>query len=100
LKAIEVDIGCLKFISEDLKQDFVFAMQLVQFNGNCLEYLSKELRNNIEIVKCAVETTEDSYKFASSEIQYLGDSKVYETIKKIAEGGEGMLIMKKNSLKN
>jgi serine/threonine protein kinase/CxxC motif-containing protein len=99
LKAIVVDVGCLKFISEDLKKDFEFAMQLVQCNGNCLEHLSKELRNNIEIVKCAVETTEDSYKFASSEIQYLGDSKVYETIKKIAEGGEGMIYLVKKKEK-
>jgi serine/threonine protein kinase len=80
--------------------DVEFAMQLVEFNGNCLEYLSKELRNNVEIVKAVVETTEDSYKFASSEIQYLGSFKDYETIKKIAEGGEGMvyLVKKKEKL--
>jgi hypothetical protein len=53
-----------------LKNNVEFAIRLVKFNGNCLEYLSKELRNNVEIVKTAVETTEDSYKFASSEIQY------------------------------
>jgi serine/threonine protein kinase len=99
LKAIKENIRCLKFISETLKNDVEFAMKLVQYNGNCLEYLSKELRNNVEIVKTAVETTEDSYKFASSEIQYLGDSKVYETIKKIAEGGEGMIYLVKKKEK-
>jgi serine/threonine protein kinase/uncharacterized membrane protein YqjE len=99
LKAIKENIGCLKFISETLKNDVEFAIKLVQFNGNCLEYLSKELRNNVEIVKTAVETTEDSYKFASSEIQYLGNSIVYETIKKIAEGGEGMIYLVKKKEK-
>jgi serine/threonine protein kinase len=98
LKAIELNTGILKYISNDLKNDETFAMELVRINGNCLEYLSNDLRNNVEVVKAAIETTEDSHIFASEEIQYSAEnSKKYETLKKIAKGGEGIIyLVKKN----
>jgi serine/threonine protein kinase len=95
LEAVKINIGCLQYISDNLKNDETFAVKLVEINGNCLEYLSKELRNNIEIVKLAIETTEEAHQFASKEIQYSGTSKLYETVKKIAEGGEGMIYLVK-----
>jgi hypothetical protein len=99
LKAIQVKIECLKFISEDLKDYEEFIMELVQINGNCLEYASSRLRNTVDIVKAAISTTESSQKFASTEIQYMGNSKIYETIKKISEGGEGMIYLVKKKEK-
>jgi serine/threonine protein kinase len=98
LKAIELNTGILKYISNDLKNDESFAMELVRMNGNCLEYLSNDLRNNVKVVKAAIETTEDSHIFASEEIQYSAEnSKKYETLKKIAKGGEGIIyLVKKN----
>jgi hypothetical protein len=56
-----------------LKDDLDFDIKLVRINGNCLEFLSNNFRNNVEVVKVAIETTKDAYKFSSSEIQYLGD---------------------------
>jgi serine/threonine protein kinase len=99
LEAMKVNIECLKYISDSLKDDLDFEIKLVQINGNCLEFLSNNFRNNVEVVKVAIETTEDAYKFSSSEIQYLGDSKVYETINKISEGGEGMIYLVKKKEK-
>jgi serine/threonine protein kinase len=96
MKATEsCSIQCLKFISNDLKNDREFAMKLVSNNGNCLEYLSNELKNNIDVVKAAIETTNESHIFASQEIQYMGNSKRYTTIKRIAEGGEGIIYLVK-----
>jgi serine/threonine protein kinase len=96
-KSMEIDLGILKFISSNYLNDKSFALELVGINGNALEYLSNNLRNDFDIVKNAVTTTEESFIFASTEIQYLGISKKYETVKKLAEGGEGIIyLVKKN----
>jgi serine/threonine protein kinase len=96
-QSMEINLGILKFISSNYLDDKSFAMELVGINGNALEYLSNNLRNDFDIVKNAVTTTEESFIFASTEIQYSGISKKYETVKKLAEGGEGIIyLVKKN----
>jgi hypothetical protein len=100
MKSLDINLECLNYISKNLKNDESFALELVNVNGNCLEYLSNELKDNIEIVKSAVESNEESYIYASNKIQYLGNSTKYETVKKIAQGGEGMIYLVKKKEKN
>jgi serine/threonine protein kinase len=89
---MKINIQILKYVDQSLLDDQEFALELVEMDGKCLQYLSKKLQNNLEVVSSAIENDPDCWIFASKEIQYMGDLK-YKTIKKIAEGGEGLIFI-------
>jgi serine/threonine protein kinase len=86
-----------EFISKKLKNDSSFALELVSINGECLKYLPMNLRDNITIVKEAVSNHPEISEFASKRIKYLGSSEKYQTVKKIGEGGEGVIYLVKQN---
>jgi serine/threonine protein kinase len=96
LEAVKQNFKSMQFASQKLKDDEKFCKKIVSINGKCLQYLSERLKNNVQIVSMAVESDPNSWTFSSKEIQYMGTSSKYKTIKKISEGGEGVIYKVQN----
>jgi serine/threonine protein kinase len=92
-KLVKNNYKILQFVSESLKNLKSFGLTCVSIAGESLEYLSISLRDDEEIVKAAVENNPECFIFASKRIQYLGKTLKYKTIKKINEGGEGLIYL-------
>eukprot|EP01080_Neovahlkampfia_damariscottae_P006188 gene6188-10195_t len=90
-KAMLKNTKSLQYISEELKNSESFALELVQNDGMALEFLSSHLKNNKKIVKTAFENNFDCYCHISKEIKYSIKSNEYNTLEKLAEGGEGII---------
>jgi serine/threonine protein kinase len=90
-EAMKKNYHSLQFSSLEIRNTKEFALKFVKENGDALQYLSEELKDNEDVVSTAVESNPESWIHASHRIQYLGSSNSYEIIKKIAEGGEGII---------
>jgi serine/threonine protein kinase len=89
--AMKKNFHSLQFSSLEIRNNEEFALKFIYENGDALQYLSDELKDNENIVSAAIESNPESWIHASNRIQYLGSSNSYEIIKKIAEGGEGII---------
>ena len=96
---IKKDITTLQFVSQKLLNDKLFCLELVRKNGECLQYLSNMIKDDVEVVQEAVHNSSECYIYASKRIQYSRNSKKYEIIKKINEGGEGIVYLVKENEK-
>lgn len=71
--AIKIDGRRLKFVSDDIRNNYDLCLSAVRNNGLALQFVPGQLRNNRDIVFSAVEENSYAIHFVSENFQYIND---------------------------